>query len=239
MYQAKFSISEISKLIQIHNIFVQELKEIESKYGDVIYGIGDDNFMNSRAEYRKRFDIYKYKIFSFVKIESEYLLAQELLQWKGLICDNYKTQQIYFWDLKSLETFVNNIIPGSTHSTSFRIKWSILDEFGYESGYEKLRMLCEVENDKKIKEDFEQFLKEYDLINQYKVQLQEILHDENSLEKTTIFINKIEDKLKDKNKIKELLNTFVDFISFQKIGENKIDTLLEVIFDRLEEINYK
>lgn len=238
MYQFNFSISEISKLIQIQNVFLQELEEIESKFGDLVYEIGDDDFIDSRTEYQKRFDIYKYKIFYFVKLENEDFLISELLQWKGLICENQKTLQIYFYDLKSLETFVNNIIPGSQHPTSLRIKLSILNEFGYESGYEKLRILYEVENNENIKEDFKQFLQDYDLLIQYKPELQKIIDNTNSLEKITAFISKIENQLNNKNEIENLLNSVVDFISSQKINEEILDVLLEVIFDKLDEMNY-
>jgi hypothetical protein len=238
MYDANFSLNEILKLIEIQNIFIQEIKEIELKFGNDLYKIGDENFLNSREQYRKRFDIYKYKIFSFVKIENESLLRQEISLWKSLICEKSKEQQVYFWDLKSLETYINNIIPGSSHSTSNRIKWSLLSEFGFESGYEKLRVLYEIENDKETKEHFRRFLIEYDLISMYKLQIQEIIINEDFSEKMNVFIKRIEEKYKDKNKIEELLIAFVDFISFQKISEERIDILIEIIHSKLEEMNY-
>lgn len=238
MYESNFSLNEILKLIEIQNIFIQEIKEIELQFGNDLYKIGDENFLISRELYRKRFDIYKYKIFCFVKIENESLLRQEISIWKSLICDNSNEQQVYFWDLKSLETYIHNIIPGSSHSTSNRIKWSLLSEFGYESGFEKLRALYEIENDKEIKESFHKFLLENDLISKYKLQIQQIIINEDYIEKMNLLIKEIEEKYKEKNKIEELLKVFVDFISFQKISEERNDILIEIIHSKLEEMNY-
>ena len=232
-----FNFEEILKLIEINKILESEIRFLEKSNSDLFSNEPDESsFLKFREDYKLRFDKFKYLIFCVIDIDFESDFILNIEEWKNLICKKENGKKNYYFDIFSLNNFIIACLPGKYQTKVNKILWSYLEEYGYNEGFEKIKELISYIKDKKLRNDIENKINQYELLKNEQNSLIEKINSKNYF---ILFKDWVE-STNDKDNQEEILNSVVDFLSYQKFQEEKkdIDLLFELVFDKLEEIKY-